>query len=280
MPTDQRVSDGYLITVDVEDHAAAGSTPRFREALAPLLAALERDSLRATFFVVGSLAPSWRNELIDLAAAGHEIGLHGYAHRFLTRISEDEFRADLAHGIDALGEILGHAPAGYRAPYFSLTAQTPWAPQHLLEAGFKYSSSVLPAWNPQAGYPGAPKSAFRWPNGLVEFPAPVFGIGRFGIPLLGGAYVRLAPSAVVNLAAKRRGNRPGSWTYAHPYDFDTTEPFTRIPDQQWWVTKLLFARRELMLKRVVALAGTDARTLQSLAEDTDFVSTLPTFRDG
>ena len=84
----------------------------------------------------------------------------------------------------------------------------------------------------------------------------------------------------MNLAAKRRGNRPGSWTYAHPYDFDTTEPFTRIPDQQWWVTKLLFARRELMLKRVVALAGTDARTLQSLAEDTDFVSTLPTFRDG
>src|SRR5690554_7127094 len=45
---------------------------------------------------------------------------------------------------------------GYRAPTFSLVPATVWATEVLVEEGFAYSSSVLPAKNLLHGFPGAP----------------------------------------------------------------------------------------------------------------------------
>ena len=266
-----------LITLDVEDHSVSGEPKRFAEALGPLLTGLATRQLRATFFVVGSLAPSWRGELRDLVAQGHEVGLHGHQHRLLRDLGRTGTRDDLARGRDALSEVLGAPPIGYRAPYFGLTADTPWAPDLIKEAGFTYSSSVLPAWNPQAGFAGAPRAAFRWKNGLVEFPAPVFGAGPIAVPLLGGAYLRLAPSPLVHLAARRARRRAGQWTYAHPYDFDVDEPFARYDGQSWPVARLLFLRRGLMLRRVLSLADPAARPLGELAADPEFVTRLGSY---
>lgn len=271
------MNNGCLITIDVEDHGRGDRAPRFVEALAPLLRVLRSNDLRATFFVVGNLASGWRDELRTLRDEGHEIGLHGHTHRFVNRIGPTEFRDDLARGVDAVGEVLGSAPVGYRAPYFSITKETPWAPDLLQSAGFTYSSSVLPVWNPQSGFPGAPKAPFRWSNGLIEFPVPVVGVGCFGLPLLGGAYVRLVPAAVVRLAAARARHTVGAWTYAHPYDFDVDEPYTRLDGQQWWVTRLLFLRRRLMLDRVIGLSARSAKPLGELASDPTFVSRLALF---
>lgn len=266
-----------LITVDIEDHAAEGQPKRFAEALEPLLTGLAARRLRATFFVVGSLAPVWRDELRELLRQGHEVGLHGHTHRFLRDLGPDGFRNDLAQGRDTLGEVLGLSPAGYRAPYFSLTAETPWAPDIIHESGFTYSSSVLPAWNPQAGLPAAPRRPFVWSSGLVEFPSPVFGVGRIAVPLLGGLYLRLAPGPVVRLAARHVRSRSGQWTYAHPYDFDVAEPFGRYGDQSWLVARLLFLRRAVMLDRVLSIADTTAQPLGELAQAPGFASTLETF---
>ncbi len=266
-----------LITLDVEDHGSATEAPRFDDALQPLLDELAARKLTATFFVVGELAPSWKDALIALDQAGHEIGLHGYTHTFLKKLGPEGFRDELAQGRDTLGSILGRAPLGFRAPYFSLTKETPWAPEILVQSGFRYSSSVLPAWNPQAGYPGAPRSAFKWPCGLIEFPVPVFGVKQLALPVLGGAYLRLLPQLVVKLAARRAEKRNGQWTYAHPYDFDVEEEFYRRPGQSWIIAKLLFARRQLMIKRVAELANSGAPTLGSYASDQEFVSSLPIF---
>mgnify|MGYP002633764548 CR=1 FL=1 len=266
-----------LITIDVEDHTVPGQPVRFAEALGPLLEALASRRLRATFFVVGSLAPSWSDELSDLVAQGHEVGLHGHTHRFLRDLGPAGVRDDLARGRDTLGEVLGALPVGYRAPYFSLTTDTPWAPDLIMEAGFEYSSSVLPAWNPQAGLTAAPRTAFRWANGLVEFPSPVFGVGPIALPLLGGAYLRLAPAPLVHLAARKARRRPGQWTYAHPYDFDVDEPFARYNGQSWIFARLLFLRRRLMLRRLLSIADPAARPLGELAADAEFVSNLESY---
>lgn len=264
------------ITVDVEDHAANGERPRFREALAPLLSTLATAKVKATFFVVGELAPNFAEELRELASHGHEIGLHGYTHHFLRDLGPAEFGEELRRGHTELAEIVGTAPVGFRAPYFSLTKDTPWAPDLIAAAGFVYSSSVLPAWNPQAGLAAAPRRPFRWPNGLVELPSPVFGFGKWSLPVLGGAYLRLAPAPLVRLAARSAGDVPGAWTYSHPYDFDADEPFIRRGDQSWIFAKLLFARRSLMLGRVMRLADPRGVTLAELVADQAFASALPT----
>lgn len=266
-----------LITVDIEDHAEPGQLVRFDRALGPLLDELSSRRLRATFFVVGELAQVWRDELRELISRGHEVGLHGHSHRFLRDLGPSGARDDLERGRDRLSEVIGFAPVGYRAPYFGLTRETPWAPELIMEAGFNYSSSVLPAWNPQAGLAGAPRTPFCWRNGLVEFPAPVFGAGPLAVPLLGGMYLRVAPMPLVRLAARRAGRHLGQWTYAHPYDFDADEPFRRYGQQPWYVAKLLFARRKRMLSRILFLADPAARTLEELTADRGFVAGLQPF---
>ncbi len=273
----RQAPSGITITIDVEDHATNSDEYRFREALEPLMQALEQQGVVATLFVVGSLASAWREEMTALAAAGHEIGLHGYTHRYLAEIGPTAFADELARGRDLLGDLLGTAPIGFRAPYFSLTPETPWAPDLIAEAGFTYSSSVLPIRNFQAGFPQAPKAPFTWSGGLVEFPSPVLGVGPAGVPVLGGAYLRLAPAPLVWVAARRARHHRGAWSYSHPYDFDVDEPFTRHGDQSWVFAKLLFARRRLMLGRVLRLAGTQSGSLGSLATDPAFRAGLPTY---
>lgn len=267
---------GVTITIDLEDHTEEGQVPRFREALVPLLSALTLAEVRATFFVVGEMVSDFAEDLRALARQGHEVGLHGYTHRFLRDLGPKGLADELERGRDALTKALGVAPVGFRAPYFSLTAETQWAPDVIAAAGFTYSSSVLPAWNPQAGLATAPRRPFRWPNGLVELPSPVFGVGKLSLPILGGAYLRLAPALIVRLAARSIGDKPGSWTYSHPYDFDSDEPFTRQGAQSWIFAKLLFARRSLMLRRIMKLCDPQSVTLAALVSDRSFIDVLPT----
>jgi|CXWL01.1.fsa_nt_gi hypothetical protein len=270
-------SGGLSITIDVEDHAGAPADYRFREAMRPLIDGLREQGVHATFFVVGTLASEWKEDMRELAAEGHEIGLHGFTHTLLAELGPARFADELERGRDLLAGFLGEAPMGFRAPYFSLTKDTPWAPELIAKAGFLYSSSVLPAWNPQAGLQGAPRQPFRWQSGVIEFPSPVFGLGRWRLPILGGAYLRLAPAPLVRLASRSAVGPRGRWTYSHPYDFDVEERFMRRDGQSWPFAKLLFARRHLMMRRVLSLTGPGSVTLRAIAADPAFRDSLPQY---
>ncbi len=275
--TDRKSDRCLIITVDLEDHTVPPAPPRFDRAIEPLLTVLAERQARATFFVVGELVPQYASQLRDLAEAGHEIGLHGFTHQHVLDLGPKLFADQIRRGLETLGEHVGVAPAGFRAPFCSVTNKTPWAPEILSDAGFVYSSSVMPAWNPIAGYPGAPTRPFRWPSGLLELPAPIFGLGRFALPVLGGAYLRLMPWAVVWIAARTRSADNGDWTYVHPYDLDAEEPFFRRPGQSWIEAKLLFARRTLMFRRVTGFIGTGAPTLGEYALRLEHSTGIPEF---
>ena len=238
------------ITVDVENLSGSISDDTFIGPLVPLLELLEQHKTKATFFVVGTLSSLWREPLLLLSKSGHEIGLHGHTHEHLGSLGPRKFGDSLIEGREALENVIGKEVKGFRAPYFSLTKQSQWAHEILFNSGFQFSSSVLPAWNPQAGFATAPKHPFIWSSGLVEFPVPTFGLGRFGIPLLGGAYLRLIPKPVFKIAKLIGSNRPGEWSYCHPYDFDVAAKFETIRESSWIFSKLLFMRRNLMLNRV------------------------------
>lgn len=266
-----------IITVDLEDHAIPPNPPRLGRALEPLLNLLDENGIRATFFVVGELVESWQSPLLELVNKGHEIGLHGFTHRYLRDLGPSETQRELGLGLTVLRECLGVEHPGFRAPYYSLTRETPWAPSALLEHGFSYSSSVMPSFNPIAGYPGAPRKPFLWECGLLELPIPVWGLGPFALPLLGGAYLRLAPAALVNLAARGRSAEAGDYSYSHPYDFDSTEPFFQRRGQSWVEARLLFAFRGRMLDRFAGFATPGTPTLGEYAQRVIARGGLPVF---
>ncbi|QHI98963.1 polysaccharide deacetylase family protein [Xylophilus rhododendri] len=98
---------------------------------------LERRAVPCTFFVPGYDAERFPQSVRDIAAAGHEIGAHGYLHEnFLLQPDEEVRRLGLTHRI--LGDLTGKAPRGWRSPGGQKTAVTLDTLQAL---GYAYDSS-------------------------------------------------------------------------------------------------------------------------------------------
>ncbi|WP_370095727.1 polysaccharide deacetylase family protein [Streptacidiphilus sp. MAP12-20] len=86
------------------------STPRF-------LRILEARGVHATFFLLGSQLARNRSLAKEMAAAGHELAIHGWDHRPLLLRGPRATREDLARACDLLGETTGQAPRWFRPPY-------------------------------------------------------------------------------------------------------------------------------------------------------------------
>jgi peptidoglycan/xylan/chitin deacetylase (PgdA/CDA1 family) len=93
-----------------------------REGTPAVLAELERLGVTATFFLVGEQVERLPGLAADVAAAGHEIAVHGYRHRLLLRRSPRALECDLDRARGAIEDASGHSPVCYRPPYgvFSL----------------------------------------------------------------------------------------------------------------------------------------------------------------
>lgn len=236
-------------TLDLEDYALCGTTAPLDRSVDAILAAAAAAGARGTVFVVGELAERRPDLVARCHDAGHEIGLHGYRHVPIDQLGPAGLRDDVLRGRDVVESITGERILGYRAPLFSITPATSWAPAILAEIGIRYSSSVLPAANPIRGFPGAPRGAFRWKSGLVEFPCPVGGVGRMRIPFLGGVYLRYLPMTLVRHLAKRSPVDP-QWLYCHPYDVDETGIALALPHAGRATTWVLGRRRRGCAHRI------------------------------
>lgn len=247
-------------TLDLEDHRVGASAPlRCAEPTYIFLSWLESHGARGTVFVVGQLAAEQPDLVREIADAGHEIALHGYRHVPIEDLGQASFADELRRGKSLLEDLTGAPVDGYRAPIFSLTCRTPWAVEALAEAGFAYTSSVLPADSPLFGIADAPQRPFRWKDGPVELPCPVLGRGRASLPFLGGVYLRYLPGPLIAARARRAARVPGAWSYIHPYDLDPDEPFVVLPHAGYVTSRIVHHRRRGTLRRldrIRALAGT------------------------
>lgn len=102
---------------------------------------LARHEITADWFVPGAIAERYPELIASLAATGHRIGAHGYAHLDFDGLDLDEQIAEMRLGRDAIGRLLGARPTGFRVP------EGEWAegfPESMAELGFAWSSS-LPA---------------------------------------------------------------------------------------------------------------------------------------
>ena len=91
-----------------------------------ILEFLVRKKLTATFFILGWVAERFPDIVRDTASAGHEIASHGYSHQMVTKMSPEEFRADLRRSLDILNALSPEPVVGFRAPTFSITDDSRW----------------------------------------------------------------------------------------------------------------------------------------------------------
>jgi polysaccharide deacetylase family protein (PEP-CTERM system associated) len=181
---------------------------------------------QATFFVLGWIAHRYPELIRTIADAGHEIASHGYAHRRATEQAPQDFLDDVRRTKRLLEDIAGCSVIGYRAPSFSICERNLWAFDCLVEAGYRYSSSVYPVYHDHYGMPDAPRFAHRLPNGLIEVPLTTARVFGMNLPAGGGGYFRLAPYRVSRWAiarVNRREQRPAIF-YVHPWELDPEQP--------------------------------------------------------
>ena len=107
-----------------------------------------RATVRGTFFVVGEIAEAHPDLVREVAARGHEIGLHGWRHVPLTELDPEQFRDDVERGKALLEDLGGTRCSASARRTFSLVPESRWAVDVLAERGFTYSSSVLPGAQP------------------------------------------------------------------------------------------------------------------------------------
>ncbi len=225
---------GLEIDIDSWDRFA----PRMEAGLLPLLAMLAAAGVRATFFVLGHQAERTPELIRRIAAAGHEIASHGWSHRFVYRQPPEQFRQELRRSKVVLEQIAGAAVVGYRAPYFSITAEALWALDVLVEEGFQYDSSIFPTFNYRYGIPGATRVPgwLTTPGGrrLYEIPLSTVRLpatAGINVPLGGGGYFRLYPYSLTRRLIDHltRVERLALVFYVHPWEYDPGQPRIRLP---------------------------------------------------
>jgi peptidoglycan/xylan/chitin deacetylase (PgdA/CDA1 family) len=87
------------------------------DATPELLDLLDRAGVRATFFLLGRMVEELPEVARSIADAGHEIGVHGYEHRLLTKRGPSATREDLDRATAAITATTGARPCWWRPPY-------------------------------------------------------------------------------------------------------------------------------------------------------------------
>jgi polysaccharide deacetylase family protein (PEP-CTERM system associated) len=183
--------------------------------------------------VLGWVAERLPGLVKGIRARGHEIACHGYGHQLIYRIGPALFREDVRRAKGVLEAITGVAVRGYRAPTYSITKESLWAFDILIDEGFSYDSSVFPIHHDAYGIPGAPRFPYtvrRADGSLEEFPLTTLPLGPGGcsyqLPIAGGGYLRLLPAALIKWGIERVNFREGkpAVLYLHPWEIDPGQP--------------------------------------------------------
>jgi polysaccharide deacetylase family protein (PEP-CTERM system associated) len=209
-----------------------------------ILDILEQRGVKATFFVLGYVADRFPKLAREIAARGHEIASHGYAHRLAYEQTREEFFNDIERTKKLLEDQSGQRVIGYRAPSFSIVEDNLWAYDELRRAGYVYDSSLHPIRHPRYSNQNRSILPHRYPceNGdsilVLPLAAREFNIlgATFRLPAAGGAYWRLLPKSYCQLILQTisRAGGPGFIAYTHPWEFDADQPvFKRLP----WLTR-------------------------------------------
>lgn len=234
------------LTVDVEDYFQVNAFARHvrqdqwdafplrvDDNTRRILDLLDTFSIKATFFILGWVAERLPELVREIHRRGHEVACHGYGHELIYAIGPERFRADIRRSKTLLEDLCGVSVRGYRAPSYSITKQSLWALDILVEEGFSYDSSIFPVLHDTYGIPDAERFPHTIRTGagpLVEFPLTTlpFQLGwkKMRLPIAGGGYLRLLPSGIIRrgIASINQRECQPAVLYFHPWEIDPGQP--------------------------------------------------------
>lgn len=115
------------------------------EQMAALREVVERHSVRSTFFITGERAAEDPALVRSLHDAGHEIGMHGWAHEEWSKLDPATERELATKATAAIADAIGEQPRGFRAPGGARSEATAGI---LLELGYEYDASLGDGMSP------------------------------------------------------------------------------------------------------------------------------------
>ena len=267
-----------LLSIDFEDwhqlvRRTAGAAdwntrnPALERQTRAVLDLLDELGASATFFFLGITVERYPELVREIVARGHEPASHGFAHERVFRQTRDEFAADLAQSVALIEQVTGRRPVAYRAPAFSINRDTPWAYEALAEHGFRFDSSQYDSPKVPNRLGGIPDAPYRLEldsgRELWELPVTVARVRGRVVPIGGGSYWRLLPTAAI-VGGLRRARAANAFPvlYFHPYEFDPEPLHAQLAAPS--VRSRLYAAqrslwrntgRGLVAKRLRAVAG-------------------------
>lgn len=195
----------HILTIDLEEHfhASRFDSPmrrrywsycdsRIHKNAEHLLEILAHHSTKATFFTLGWLAERYPSLIQTIAASGHEIACLGYTHKPVSAQTPAQFRADIRRAKLLLEDVIGQPVLGFRAPGFSITADTVWALAIVADCGFSYDSSVLPVGfsSNRLAVENRLQHLQAGPRSILEISPSTMHMSGFRVPIGGGGYLR------------------------------------------------------------------------------------------
>lgn len=213
-----------------------------------ILDLLESKNVKSTFFVLGQVAEKFPDLIKKIANASHEIGIHGYNHFRIDRISQRKVKEELSLAKQKIQDLIGSEVIGHRAPAFSVGPNEEWVFDILIELGFKYDSSVIPARTPNYGWPGFNRDITKIKTNsggeIWEIPISVSKYFNSYIPFSGGSYLRLLPEFILKKTFQKEEETRPVVLYIHPYELDTI----RYPDYYFRELQKLSALKQIKIK--------------------------------
>ena len=219
------MSGKILLSFDVEEfdlpkeHGAEISLEEgvevSEQGLRRILKVLDRTGVKATFFCTGNFANARLDLMKKIVADGHEVACHGV----------DHFRpkdSDVENSKKIVEKVAGVKVHGYRQPRMKKINY-----EELKRCGYKYDSSVNPAYIPgRYNNSKMPRRPFV-KNDIVEIPVSVATSGR--VPMFWLA-LHIFPKRVYYGLAKMALKRDGYFaTYFHPWEFAELAEYSAVP---------------------------------------------------
>jgi polysaccharide deacetylase family protein (PEP-CTERM system associated) len=200
-----------------------------------ILDLFRRFNVKATFYILGWVNERRPNLAREIAAAGHEIGCHGFGHQRIHRQTPEQFRQDIRKARSILEDDAQMPVCCYRAPSFSVTKSTLWALDILYEEGFTIDSSIFPIRHDLYGMPDEKRfphyKTTQKGNRIFEFPPSTIQLAGNNVGVAGGGYLRLLPYHFTRWAIRRINaiEKQPAMVYFHPWELDPDQPKITAP---------------------------------------------------